>query len=193
MVAIHQYVQKKSMRTTMESGAEVVSRPLSKIKSNMAVESPIDRRDWKFDDLARDFKHVLDYVHTIKEIMNAHMVDFFTLNHWDTLLSPRMRGELESLLNEELTSLPSLVNDVDCGAEYLGLELREFVLKAKKAQLKSFPWVKDRKHFSSDGRLNFISHIMTPKKSYEVEVMSDVIYSLTETFQVNKVSGVEVL
>ena len=135
----------------------------------------------------RDFKHVINYLETQKLLMDAHMVDFFTSNHWETLLPRNMRQDLESLPQQQLTSLPNACKEFK-DFERFGENLKRFLKEASQAQLNNFSWVKDQKEFTSESRVDFISHIMTPKKSYEVDVMSDVINRLVRQFQVNKVN-----
>lgn len=135
----------------------------------------------------RDFKHVINYLETQKQLMDAHMVDFFTSNHWETLLPKNIRQDLESLPQHQLTSLPNACTE-STDFERFGENLKTFLKDARLAQLKSFSWVKDQKEFTSENRVDFISHIMTPKKSYEVDVMSDVINRLVKQFQVTKVN-----
>ncbi|XP_020604835.1 methyltransferase-like protein 25 isoform X2 [Orbicella faveolata] len=134
----------------------------------------------------RDFKHVINYLETQKQLMDAHMVDFFTSNHWETLLPRNIRQDLESLPQHQLTSLPNACTE-STDFERFGENLKTFLKDARLAQLKSFSWVKDQKEFTSENRVDFISHIMTPKKSYEVDVMSDVINRLVKQFQVTKI------
>jgi len=134
----------------------------------------------------RDFKHVISYLETQKQLMDAHMVDFFTSNHWETLLPRNIREDLESLPQEQLTSLPNACAESK-DFERFGENLKKFLKEVSLAQLKSFSWVKDQKEFASESRVDFISHIMTPKKSYEVDVMSDVINRLVKQFQLSKV------
>lgn len=143
----------------------------------------------QFEQFYRDFKHVVDYLEAQRQIMDAHMVDFFTWNHWETLLPQQIREDLESLSQQQLASLPaacSLYESEDF--QRLGENLKIFLTDASQAQLKSFSWVKDQKEFTSESKVDFISHIMTPKKSYEVNVMSDVINGLAKRFQVSKVN-----
>ena len=145
-----------------------------------------------FEHFHRDFKLVVNYLEAHKELMDAHMVDFFTFNHWKTLLSQQIREDLESLSQEQLTSLPACT--VACNLESkeyktLGEHLKIFLAEAGQAQLKSFAWVKDQNEFTSESKVNFISHIMTPKKSYEVDIMADVISGLAKRFQVCKVNN----
>ena len=135
----------------------------------------------------RDFKHVINYLETQKQLMDAHMVDFFTLNHWETLLPRNIREDLESLPQLLLTSLPNACTESE-DFERFGENLKRFLKEARLAQLKSFSWVKDQKEFTSESRVDLISHIMTPKKSYEVDVMSDAINRLVKQFQVSKVN-----
>ena len=134
----------------------------------------------------RDFKHVINYLETQKQLMDAHMVDFLTSNHWETLLPRNIREDLESLPQQQLTSLPNACTESK-DFERFGENLKKFLKEARQAQLRSFSWVKDQKEFTSEKRVDFISHIMTPKKSYEVDVMSDVINQLVKQFQVSKV------
>ena len=134
----------------------------------------------------RDFKHVINYLETQKQLIDAHMVDFFTSNHWETLLPRNIREDLESLPQQQFTSLPNACTDSK-DFERFGENLKKFLKEARQAQLRSFSWVKDQEEFTSENRVDFISHIMTPKKSYEVDVMSDVINRLVEKFQVSKV------
>ena len=135
----------------------------------------------------QDFKHVINYLKTQKQLMDAHMVDFFTSNHWETLLPRNIREDLELLPQLLLTSLPNACTESE-DFERFGENLKRFLKEARLAQLKSFSWVKDQKEFTSESRVDFISHIMTPKKSYEVDVMSDAINRLVKQFQVSKVN-----
>ena len=142
-----------------------------------------------FDHLNEDIRRLIAYLEAKKELMDAHMVEYFTSNHWESLLSPQLREDLESLTHEQLIHLPTVAYD-NTSEEYrtLGEHLKTFLEKARQAQLKSFTWVKDQKEFTSENKVNFISDIMTPKKSYEVDVMSDVVGRLAKRFQVNKVN-----
>ena len=134
----------------------------------------------------RDFKYLINYLETQKQLMDAHMVDFFTSNHWETLLPRNIREDLESLPQQQFTSFPNACTGTK-DFERFGENLKKFLKEARQAQLRSFSWVKDQKEFTSENRVDFISHIMTPKKSYEVDVMSDVINRLAKQFQVSKV------
>ena len=144
----------------------------------------------KFDDFCRAFQRVIKYLETHKELMDAHMVDFFTSAHWETLLPRQIREDLELLQHEDLTALPTACNHESEIFDKFGENLKQFLTEATQAQLKSFSWVRDGRDFSSECKVNFIPHkIMTPKKSYEVEVMSDIINRLSTQFQVRKVRG----
>ena len=155
-------------------------------KSNMAAED--DSESMNFQLFLRDFQHVIDYLGTQRKLMDAHMVDYFTSNHWETLLPLQIRKDLESLSPLELASLPTACNDESETFDNVGHHLKNFLNEAKMAQLKSFSWLKDAKEFSSELKVGFISHIMSPKKSYEVEVMSDVVHRMATQFNVRKVS-----
>ena len=139
-------------------------------------------------DFSTNFQHVISYLEKQKELMDAHMVDFFTSAHWETLLPRKIREDLELLSPQQLASLPTACNH-ESGeiADNFGENLKHFLAEATKAQLKSFSWVREGREFSSDRKVHFISHIMTPKKSHEVEVMSDVVNSLATQFLLSKV------
>ena len=143
-------------------------------------------RSLNCDDFSTNFQHVINYLEKQKEVMDAHMVDFFTSSHWESLLPRQIREDLELLSPQQLASLPTACNH-EPGEIDLGENLKQFLAEASKAQLKSFPWLRERREFSNDRKVNFISHIMTPKKSHEVEAMSDVVNSLATQFQVSKV------
>lgn len=140
-----------------------------------------------FDDFCRAFQRVIKYLETHRELMDAHMVDFFTSAHWETLLPRQIREDLELLQYEDLSALPTACNHESEIFDKFGENLKQFLTEATQAQLKSFSWVRDGREFSSECKVNFIPHIMTPKKSYEVEVMSDIINRLSTQFQVRKV------
>lgn len=152
----------------------------------MAAED--DSESMNFELFLTDFQHVIDYLETQRKLMDAHMVDYFTSNHWETLLPLQIRRDLESLSPLELASLPTACNDESENFDNVGHHLKNFLNEAKMAQLKSFSWLKDAKEFSSELKVDFISHIMSPKKSYEVEVMSDVVHRMATQFNVRKVS-----
>lgn len=135
----------------------------------------------------RDFKHVVNYLEAQIQLMDAHMVDFFTSNHWETLLPRQIREDLESLSEQQLLRLPTACHKSEDFKNF-GDNLKKFLTEAAEAQLTSFAWVKDQQEFASESKVEFISHIMTPKKSYEVDVMSDVINRLAKRFQVTKVN-----
>ncbi|XP_078359527.1 putative methyltransferase-like protein 25 isoform X1 [Oculina patagonica] len=135
----------------------------------------------------KDFKRVVNYLEAQKQLMDAHMVDFFTSNHWETLLPRQIREDLESLSEQQLSWLPTACVNESVDFDNFGENLKHFLTEATRAQLKSFAWVKEQKEFASEGKVDFISHNMTPKKSYEVDVMSDVINRLVERFQVSKI------
>lgn len=136
----------------------------------------------------KDFKRVVNYLEAQKQLMDAHMVDFFTSNHWETLLPRQIREDLVSLSEQQLSWLPTACINESVDFDNFGENLKHFLTEATQAQLKSFAWVKEQKVFASEGKVDFISHNMTPKKSYEVDVMSDVINRLVERFQVSKVN-----
>lgn len=140
-----------------------------------------------FDDFCRAFQRVIKYLETHRELMDAHMVEFFTSAHWETLLPRQIREDLELLQYEDLSALPTACNYESEIFDKFGENLKQFLTEATQAQLKSFSWVTDGREFSSECKVNFIPHIMTPKKSYEVEVMSDIINRLSTQFQVRKV------
>lgn len=140
-----------------------------------------------FDDFCRAFQRVIKYLERHRELMDAHMVEFFTSAHWETLLPRQIREDLELLQYEDLSALPTACNHESEIFDKFGENLKQFLTEATQAQLKSFSWVTDGREFSSECKVNFIPHIMTPKKSYEVEVMSDIINRLSTQFQVRKV------
>lgn len=144
---------------------------------------------WNFELFTGDFLQVINYLEAQRELMDAHMVDFFTSNHWESLLPRQIRDDLALLSHEELVSLPTACSHESENFEKFGENLKQFLTEAKNAQLKNFSWLKDIRDFSSKCKVKFIPHIMTPKKSYEVEIMSDVINRLTAQFQVSKVRG----
>ncbi|XP_068711394.1 probable methyltransferase-like protein 25 [Montipora foliosa] len=121
--------------------------------------------------------------------MDAHMVDFFTLDHWESILPQQTREDLELLASEQvqIVSLPNAFDQKSEIVKNCGESLRQFLTEAAQAQLKSFSWLRERQDFLSNCRVNFISHIMAPKKSYEVEIMSNVINTLATQFQVSKI------
>ena len=139
-------------------------------------------------DFFTNFQLVISFLEKQKELMDAHMVEFFISAHWETLLPRKIREDLELLSPQQLGSLPTACNH-ESGeiTDSFGENLKHFLVEATKAQLKSFPWLREGREFSSDRKVNFISHIMTPKKSHEVEVMSDVVNSLATQFLVSKV------
>lgn len=120
--------------------------------------------------------------------MDAHMVDFFSESHWESLLPLKMRKDLELLSSEELASLPTAFEGESEILTKCGESLKQFLTEASQNQLKSFSWLKEKQGFLSHDKVHFVSHIMNPKKSYEVEVMSDVINTLATQFHVRQVS-----
>ena len=142
-----------------------------------------------FEEFAEDFRHVIHYLEKQKNLMDAHMVDFFTLDHWESILPQQTREDLELLASEQvqIVSLPNAFDQKSEIVKNCGESLRQFLTEAAQAQLKSFSWLRQRQDFLSNCRVNFISHIMAPKKSYEVEIMSNVINTLATQFQVSKV------
>ena len=147
-----------------------------------------DCESLNFTNVSSDFQHVINYLEAQRELMDAHMVDYFTLNHWESLLPRQIREDLESLSHQELASLPTACYHDSENFEQFGENLKQFLTEAKLAQLKSFSWLKDETDFSSECKVNFISHIMTPKKSYEVEIMSNAVHRLATQFHVSRVS-----
>jgi len=142
---------------------------------------------WNFELFTGDFLQVINYLEAQRELMDAHMVDFFTSNHWESLLPRQIRDDLALLSHEELVSLPTACSHESENFEKFGENLKQFLTEAKNAQLKNFSWLKDIRDFSSKCKVKFIPHIMTPKKSYEVEIMSDVINRLAAQFQASKI------
>ena len=53
------------------------------IKSNMAANE--DCESMNYEDISSDFKHVINYLEAQRELMDAHMLDYFTSYHWETL------------------------------------------------------------------------------------------------------------
>lgn len=153
--------------------------------SNMAASEHFISVD--FEHFSRDFQSVIHYLEAQRELMDAHMVDYFTWNHWESLLPRQIRNDLELLSLQQLESLPTACNHESENFDSFGKNLKQFLTEARQAQLKSFSWLRDRREFSSEVKVNFISHIMTPKKSYEVEIMSGVVDRLATQFQVSKV------
>lgn len=154
----------------------------TKMAAEMVVEDELD-----FAQFLLDFKRVKTYLDAQKSIIDAHIVDFFTSNHWDTLVSPNLAGDLLKLSETQLCSLHSISVDLLRNAEFYGNDLLDFIVAARSSQLKSFSWLKDRCEFASGKERDFISHVMAPKKAYEVKAMADVVYFLSEKYSVRKV------
>ena len=141
-----------------------------------------------FEDFSKDFQQVIHYLQKQKKVMDAHMVEFFSESHWESLLPLKMREDLEPLSSEELASLPTAFEGESEILRKCGGSLKQFLTEASQNQLKSFSWLKGKQGFLSHDKVQFVSHIMNPKKSYEVEVMSDVINTLATQFHVRQVS-----
>ncbi|XP_074612813.1 putative methyltransferase-like protein 25 [Acropora palmata] len=140
-----------------------------------------------FEDFSKDFQQVIHYLQKHKRLMDAHMVDFFSESHWESLLPLKMREDLELLSREELASLPTAFEGESEILRKCGESLKQFLTEASQNQLKSFSWLKGKQGFLSHDKVHFVSHIMNPKKSYEVEVMSDVINTLATQFHVRQI------
>ena len=140
-----------------------------------------------FEDFSKDFQRVIHYLQKHKKLMDAHMVDFFAESHWESLLPLKMREDLELLSREELASLPTAFEGESEIVRKCGESLKQFLKEASQNQLKNFSWLKGKQDFLSHYKVHFVSHIMNPKKSYEVEVMSDVINTLATQFHVHQV------
>lgn len=138
-----------------------------------------------FNSLLSYLKNQKVYLDKHKGILDSHMVDFFTENLWETLLTPEIRKNLLCLSSDELSSLPSLVT-----SSTRRNDLVEFVKSAKAHQLMSWDWVNCRDGFirGNNDKPPFIDYCMKPKKSYEVDLMSEVVNSLAEQFNIRTVS-----
>ena len=135
-----------------------------------------------------DFRRVIDYVEAHRHLIDAHMVDFFTSNHWETLVTPELRKDLLKLSEDELCSLHSIEIEDSRKTENFGETILDFVRQARRSQLGCFSWVKERREYASGKVRDFISHVMAPKKAYEVETMADVVYTLSRKYVSPKVS-----
>ena len=129
------------------------------------------------------------YLESHVDILDSHMVDFFTQNLWETLLSSEMRENLLSLSSDELSSLPSSTS-APLGQVTGTSSLMKFVTSAKEHQLSSWSWVKNGGIFTEDKDYKppFVDFCMKPKKSYEVELMSNVVNCLASNYNIKKVS-----
>lgn len=142
-------------------------------------------------DLIR-IRHFLD---SKQVIINAHNVDFYTKNLWDTCLSQEIRNDLQTLTMHDIAELPlkccQWIENPD--PEAIGglrrcSSLLEFFTDIRNHHLKNLPYVRKSDYYEGLVQDSILtSFMMSPKKSYEVGVMSQAVYDLVQKAQAKKV------
>lgn len=62
---------------------------------------------------------VVAFLAPLVPLIGCHMVDFFTLRHWDTLLPPQLQEDLLNLPSDALHLLPSAALPHTSGKGYV--------------------------------------------------------------------------
>lgn len=149
-----------------------------------------------------DLSRIKDFLVENENIINAHNVDFFTQDLWKTCLSRGIRDDLDKISQDEFASLPSIFiqaieNPESCSSGTLKhcSSLLDLFSRVRSVHLRSFSHVEEGSYFK--GGLDIVengaltSFMMSPKKAYEVDVMSRAVYDLVERTNVDKV-GVKI-
>lgn len=145
-----------------------------------------------------DLSRIKDFLVENENIINAHNVDFFTQDLWKTCLSKRIRDDLDKISEDEVSSLPSLFlqgiknpDGYSTGALKECSNLLDLFSRVRSVHLRSFPHVEEGKFFKGGldiaGNDALTSFMMSPKKAYEVYVMSQAVCDLVEKTKVDKV------
>ncbi|XP_031574064.1 methyltransferase-like protein 25 [Actinia tenebrosa] len=150
--------------------------------------------------LKSDLSRIKDFLVENENIINAHNVDFFTKDLWNTCLPKGIRDDLDKLSVEEVASLPSLFlqgmeNPEGCSSGVLKQcsNLVDLLSRVRSVHLRSFPHVQEGQYFKRG--LDIVgkhasalsSFMMSPKKAYEVDVMSQAVHDLVQRTKVDKV------
>jgi len=144
----------------------------------------------------KDLIRVKQFLDSKQVIINAHNVDFFTKNLWEKCLPQEVRDELQTLTINEIAELPSKcvqwIENPDpeaIGSLQRCSSLLELFTDIRNHHLKTFSYVKRSEYYEGlveDSVLT--SFMMSPKKSYEVGVMSQEVYDLVQKAQAKKAS-----
>lgn len=124
------------------------------------------------------FEKALDFINRYQNLIDCHLVDFITENLWDKCLPEELKSELESID----------ASDDIWTENNISSELNNFIQVTKSLSLESCPAVVCVSNlpkllpqfFSQEQSVNnqFIhakSEFMNTKKSYEIEVLGNVI------------------
>ncbi|KAK3730266.1 hypothetical protein QZH41_005247 [Actinostola sp. cb2023] len=153
-----------------------------------------DGKDF-FERIKSDLSRIMQFLISKELIINAHNVDYFTTNLWETCLPQDIRDDLDKLTENEIASLPSLcvqwidrADDLSIGTLQCCPNLLNLFTDIREHHLKSLRYVLKSEYIEglNDERV-LTSFMMNPKKAYEVEVMSQAVCDLVQKTKAKKV------
>ena len=127
---------------------------------------------------------IYEFLDTFRGIANAHMVDFFTYDQWQSQLDDAMAKQLLLLSDEELSQMP---NGKWSPAQHIPSQLDWIVNQAAQFSLQAI--IKDNFYQTIQENLDgtFVNLCMNSKKCHEVERLSYAIAMLLKEHNVSKV------
>ncbi|KAH6923957.1 hypothetical protein HPB50_010093 [Hyalomma asiaticum] len=139
----------------------------------------------RLDELRRALIRVADFTEAHRSFINAHMVDFYTNQHWDRLVDADVGRDLLSLTEEELLCLGTeQFMNLECvragrvpALHALAVELEQHTLSALGA-LSSGDRLLHPGAYSEGS--SFAARGMSPKKEHEVDAMAELVASLAQ-------------
>lgn len=127
---------------------------------------------------------IYEFLDRFRGIADAHMVDFFTYDQWQSQLDDAMAKQLLLLSDEELSQMPS---GKWSPAQQIPSQLDSIVNQAAQFSLQVV--IKDNFYHTLQENLDgkFINLCMNAKKCHEVERLSCVTAMLLKEHNVSKV------
>ncbi|XP_037271973.2 putative methyltransferase-like protein 25 [Rhipicephalus microplus] len=147
----------------------------------------------RMNELRRALSRVADFTEANKSFINAHMVDFYTKQHWERLVDADVGRDLLSLTEEELLSLGTeQFMNLECvragrvpALQALALQLERHTLSALGA-LSSGDRLAHPAAYGESGINSFAGRGMSPKKEHEVDAMAELVASLAHRLGVRQ-------
>lgn len=145
----------------------------------------------RLDELRRALSRVADFTEVHNSFINAHMVDFYTKQHWEHLVDADVGRDLLSLTEQELLCLGTgQFMNLECvragrvpALHSLALELERHTLSALGA-LSSGDRLAHPAAYSESS--SFAARGMSPKKEHEVDAMAELVGSLAQRLDVRQ-------
>lgn len=144
----------------------------------------------RLNELRHALSRVADFTEAHKSFINAHMVDFYTKQHWEHLVDADVGRDLLSLNEEELLCLGTeQFMNLECvragrvpALQALALELERHTLSA----LGALSSLAHPAAYSESSINSLAGRGMSPKKEHEVDAMAELVASLAHRLGVRQ-------